>query len=151
MSSNVSGGEARKGLGDRARVFKKTVIVIYNNKLTHISRVRDALASAQENQKEYSDKRNRGNLNVSIEGDLVLLDTKNLTLKVASSVESNKLNHRFIRLFVVLVRHGAACTIDHPKSMATLPTFYVGRCKRYHDPQGYSPHREEDLGESSPL
>ncbi|POM69240.1 Pol protein [Phytophthora palmivora] len=38
--------------------------------------------------------------------------------------------------FAVLARHGAAYTIDLPKSMATHPTFYVGRLKRYHDPLG---------------
>ncbi|POM79517.1 Pol protein [Phytophthora palmivora] len=31
---------------------------------------------------------------------------------------------------------GTAYTIDLPKSMATHPTFYVGRLKRYHDPLG---------------
>ncbi|POM79647.1 LOW QUALITY PROTEIN: Pol protein [Phytophthora palmivora] len=40
---------------------------------------------------------------------------------------SNKLKHRFIGPFAVLDRHGAAYAIDLPKSMATHPTFYVGR------------------------
>ncbi|POM77237.1 Pol protein [Phytophthora palmivora] len=71
------------------------------------------MASAQDRQKEYSDKHARGNLN-----------TKNLPLKVVSSVESNKLKHRFIGPFAILARHGAAYTIDLPKSMATHPPQY---------------------------
>ncbi|POM63219.1 Pol protein, partial [Phytophthora palmivora] len=57
---------------------------------------------------------------------------------------SNKLKHRFIGPFAVLARHGAAYTIDLPKSMATHPTFYVGRVKRYHDPLGLPSRTEED-------
>ncbi|POM63266.1 Pol protein [Phytophthora palmivora] len=88
------------------------------------------MALAQDRQKEYSDKHGRGNL-------------------VVSSVESNKLKHRFIGPFAVLVRHGAAYTIDLSKSMATHPTFYVGRLKRYHDPLGPPSHRtEEEQGET---
>ncbi|POM79963.1 Pol protein [Phytophthora palmivora] len=97
------------------------------------------MASAQDRQKKYSDKHGRGNL-----------DTKNLPLKVVNSVESNKLKHRFIGPFAVLARHGAAYTIDLPKSMATHPTFYVGRLKRYHDPLGLPSQTEEDQGENSP-
>ncbi|POM81544.1 Pol protein [Phytophthora palmivora] len=90
------------------------------------------MASAQDRQKEYSDIKGRGNL------------------KVVSSVESNKLKHRFIGPFAVLARHGAAYTIDLPKSMATHPTFYVGRLKRYHDPLGLPSRTEEDQSENSP-
>ncbi|POM61160.1 Pol protein [Phytophthora palmivora] len=75
--------------------------------------------------------------------ELDLLNTKNLPLKVVSSVESNKLKHRFIGPFAVPARHGAAYTIDLPKSMATHPTFYVGRLKRYHEPLGLSPRTEK--------
>ncbi|POM58728.1 Hypothetical protein PHPALM_36588 [Phytophthora palmivora] len=35
--------------------------------------------------------------------------------------------------------------------MATHPTFYVGRLKRYHDPLGLPSRTEEDQDESSPL
>ena len=66
--------------------------------------------------------------------ELVLLDARNLPLRAVSSVESNKLKHRFIGPFTVLSRHGAAYTIDLPESMATHPKFYVGRLKQYHDP-----------------
>ncbi|POM67904.1 Pol protein [Phytophthora palmivora] len=109
----------------------------------------DAMTSAQDKQKEYSDK-HRGNLSAFKEGELVLLDIKNLPLKVVSSVESNKLKHRFIGPFAVLARHGAAYTIDLHKSMATHPTFYVGRLKRYHDPLGPPSPTEEGQGENSP-
>ncbi|POM61146.1 Pol protein [Phytophthora palmivora] len=108
------------------------------------------MASAQDKLKEYSDGNARGNLNVFKVGKLVLLDTKNLPLKLVSSVESYKVKHRFIGPFAVLARHGAAYTIDLPKSMATHPTFYVGRLKRYHDPLGLPSRMEEDQGESSP-
>ncbi|POM65109.1 Pol protein [Phytophthora palmivora] len=102
------------------------------------------MASAQDRQKGYSDKHARRNLSVSQTGELVLLDTKNLALKVVSSVESNKFKHRFIGPFEVLDRHGAAYTIDLPKSMVTHPTFNVGRLKRYHDPLGLPCRTEED-------
>ncbi|POM65037.1 Pol protein [Phytophthora palmivora] len=78
--------------------------------------------------------------------DASIVNTKTLPLKVVSSVESNKLKHRFIGPFAVLARHGAAYTIDLPKSMATHPTFYVGRLKRYHDPLGPLSQTEEDQG-----
>ncbi|KAG4226474.1 hypothetical protein PC116_g25119 [Phytophthora cactorum] len=94
------------------------------------------MAIAQDRQNEYSDIHRRGNVNVFKVGDLVLLDTRNLPLATVSSVRSNKLKHRFIGPFAVLARHGASYTIDLPKSIKTHPTFYVGRLKRYHDPQG---------------
>ncbi|POM66166.1 Pol protein [Phytophthora palmivora] len=108
------------------------------------------MASTQDKQKEYSDKKGRGNLTVFKQGELVLLDTKNLPINLISSVGSNKLKHRFIGPFAVLARHGAAYTIDLPKSMATHPTFYVGRLKRYHDSLGPPSRTEEDQGEDSP-
>ncbi|POM62180.1 Pol protein [Phytophthora palmivora] len=55
------------------------------------------MALAQDKQKEYSDKKGRGNLTVFKRG-------------------SNQLKHRFIGSFAVLARHGAAYTIDLPKS-----------------------------------
>ncbi|POM66629.1 Pol protein [Phytophthora palmivora] len=85
------------------------------------------MASAQDKQMEYSDK-GRGNLSVVKE-------------------ESNKLKRRFIGPFAVLTRHGAAYTIDLPKSMTTHPTFYAGGLKRYHDPLG-PPSRTEELTSS---
>ncbi|POM68975.1 Pol protein [Phytophthora palmivora] len=152
VASIVSGGEARIAFSSQVseiepESLKRQLSSFIDNRLTLISRVRDAMALAQDKQKEYSD-RNRGNLSVFKEGELVLLDTKNLQLKVVSSVESNKLKHRFIGPFAVLARHGAAYTIDHPKSMATHPTFYVGRLNRYHDPLGLPSRTEEGQGEN---
>ncbi|POM80238.1 Pol protein [Phytophthora palmivora] len=89
------------------------------------------MASDQDRQKEYSDKHGIGNLCVF-------------------KRESNKLKHRSIGHFAALDIHGAAYTIDLLKSMATHPTFYVGRLKRYHDPLGPSPRTEEGQGESTP-
>ncbi|POM69458.1 DNA/RNA polymerase [Phytophthora palmivora] len=40
----------------------------------------------------------------------------------------------------------AAYIVDRPKSMATHPTFYVGRLKRCHDPLGPPSLMEEDQG-----
>ncbi|KAJ8524157.1 hypothetical protein ON010_g16961 [Phytophthora cinnamomi] len=51
------------------------------------------------------------------------------------SAEGNQLKHCFIGPVTALTRNGAAWTIDLPKSMTTHPTFYMGRLKRYHDPQ----------------
>jgi hypothetical protein len=82
------------------------------------------------------------------EGDLVLLDTRNLPLNTVSAVGSNKLKHRFIGPFAVLSRHGAAYAIDLPKSMTTHSTFYVCRLKRYHDPQEAAGRRIDYLLEA---
>ncbi|KAG4040702.1 hypothetical protein PC123_g23762 [Phytophthora cactorum] len=152
-SSILSGGEARKALSSqvsdlRPVSLRKQVESFIDTRLNVINRVRDAMAIAQDRQKEYSDKHGRGNVNVFKVGDLVLLDTRNLPLATVSSVGSNKLKHRFIGPFAVLARHDASYTIDLPKSMKTHPTFYVGRLKRYHDPQGpaapQASHEEED-------
>lgn len=140
-SSILSGGEARKALSSqvsdvRPVSLRKQVESFMDTKLNIVSRVRDAMTAAQDKQKEYSDKQGRGNLSIFEVGDLVLLDTRNLPLDTVSSVGSNKLKHCFIGPFAVLARHGASYTIDLPKSMTTHPTFYVGRLKRYFDPQG---------------
>ncbi|POM64908.1 Pol protein, partial [Phytophthora palmivora] len=97
-------GRARKAFSSQASEIepaslKRQLSSFIDDRRTLISRIRDAMALAQDKQKEYSDKTSRGNLNVFKEGDLVLLDTKNLPLKAVSSVESNKLKHRFIGPF----------------------------------------------------
>ncbi|POM63144.1 DNA/RNA polymerase, partial [Phytophthora palmivora] len=61
--------------------LKRQLSSFFDDRLTLISRVRDAMASAQDKQMEYSDRNTRGNLNVFTVGELVLLDTKNLPLK----------------------------------------------------------------------
>ncbi|POM71564.1 Pol protein [Phytophthora palmivora] len=141
VASIVSGGETRKAFssqvsGIEPESLKRQLSSFIDDRLTLISRTKD--------------KHGSGNLDVFKKGELVLLDTKNLPLKVVSSVESNKLKHRFIGPFAVLARHGTAYTIDLPKSMATHPTFYVGRLKRYHDPLGPPNQTEGGQGENSP-
>ncbi|POM62907.1 LOW QUALITY PROTEIN: Pol protein [Phytophthora palmivora] len=155
VASTISGGEARKAFSSQVSEIepaslKRQLASFIDNRLALISRVRDAMVSATDKQKKYSDKTSKGNLNVFKEGDLVILDTKNLPLKVVSSVGSYQLKHRFIGPIAVLARHGTTYTIDLPKPMATHPTFYVGRLKRYHDPLDPSPRTEEGQGESSP-
>ncbi|POM64638.1 Pol protein [Phytophthora palmivora] len=125
--SIVSGGEARKAFSSQvseieSESLKRQLSSFIDDRLMLISRVRDAMASAQHRQNEYTDKHGRGNL----------------------------AKHRFIGPFVVLARHGAAYTIDLPKSMATRPTFYVGRLQWYHDLLGPPSRTEEDQGEGSP-
>ncbi|POM64660.1 Pol protein [Phytophthora palmivora] len=124
----VSGGEAPKTFSSQVSDIELKSLKIHfssiiDDRLTLIGPVREAMASAPDRQKEYSDKRSRGNLS----------DFK---------TESNKLKHRLIGL------HGAA---DLPKSMATHSTFCVGRLKRYHDPLGPPSRAEDDQGENSPL
>ncbi|KAG3128230.1 hypothetical protein C6341_g24652 [Phytophthora cactorum] len=103
-ASIISGGEARKALFSqvsdlRPVSVRKKVESFIDTTLNVINRVRDAMAIAQDRQKEYSDKHGRGNVNVFKVGDLVLLDTRNLPLDTVSSVGSNKLKHRFIGPF----------------------------------------------------
>ncbi|GMF57092.1 unnamed protein product [Phytophthora fragariaefolia] len=143
QSSCPSGGGARKELSSqvsdvRLVSLRKLLSTFVDNRLNVTSRVRGAMAQAQDRHKAYSDRNGRGNLNVFHVGDLVLLDTTNLPLDTVSSGGSNKLKHRFIGPFAVLGRHANAYTIDLPTSMKTHPTFYLGRLKRCHDPQGQS-------------
>ncbi|POM79928.1 Pol protein [Phytophthora palmivora] len=93
-------GEARKAFSSLVSEIEPESLqrqlssLIDNNRLTLISRVRDVMASAQDKQqKEYSDRKGRGNLNVFKTSELVLLDTMSLSLNVVSAVESNKLKH----------------------------------------------------------
>ncbi|POM64844.1 Pol protein [Phytophthora palmivora] len=100
-ASIVSRGEDWKAFSPQVSEIKPASLKIQlssflDDRLTLNSRAGDAMASANDKQKEYSHTRSRGKLNLFKEGDLVLLDIKNLPLKVVSSVESNKLKHRFI-------------------------------------------------------
>ncbi|POM71290.1 Pol protein [Phytophthora palmivora] len=87
-SSFVNGEEARKAFSSQVSKIEPESLQRQLSSFI-VDRVRDAMAFAQDGQKEYSDKTSRGNLNVFKERDLVLLDTKSLPLKVVSSVESN--------------------------------------------------------------
>jgi hypothetical protein len=53
------------------------------------TRVRDAMAAAQDRQKENSDRHGRANTNVFEIGDLVLLNARNLPTQAVSAVGSN--------------------------------------------------------------
>ncbi|POM60301.1 LOW QUALITY PROTEIN: Pol protein [Phytophthora palmivora] len=102
-ASIIGVGEARKAFSSQVSAIepeslKRQMSSVLDDRLTLISRVRGTMTSAQDKRKEYSDKISRGNLNVFKEGDLVLLDTKPLPLKVVISVDSNKLKHRVIGL-----------------------------------------------------
>ncbi|KAG3027866.1 hypothetical protein PC120_g5191 [Phytophthora cactorum] len=113
----LSGGESRKALSFqvsdlRPVSLRKQVESFIDTRLNVINRVRDAMAIAQDSQKEYSDKHGRGNVNVFKVGDLVLLDTRNRPVDTVSSVGSNKLKHRFIVPFAVLTRHEACRSPD---------------------------------------
>jgi hypothetical protein len=96
------------------------------------TRVRDAMAAAQDRQKENSDRHGRANTNVFEIGDLVLLNARNLPTQAVSAVGSTKLRPRFVGPFSVIGVHGNAYTLDLPSAMATHPTFYVGMLKPYH-------------------
>ncbi|POM77251.1 Pol protein [Phytophthora palmivora] len=107
VASIVNGREARKVFSSQVseiepEPLKRQLSSFIDDRLTLTSRVRDAMASAQDKQKEFSNKKGRGNLTV---------------LNKVSSVGSDKLQPRFIGPFAVLARHGAAYTIDLPKSM----------------------------------
>jgi hypothetical protein len=90
------------------------------------------MAAAQDRQKDNSDRHGRANTNVFENGDLVLLNAKNLPTQAVSAVGSTKLWPRFVGPFSVIGIHGNAYTLDLPSVMATHLTFYVGMLKPYH-------------------
>ena len=106
----------------------------------------DAIAQAQDRQKEQADKHGRKNTYKFRVGDLVLLSTANLPEYVVSNLGSNKLLPRFIGPFKVTACKGDAYTIDIPTSMKLHPTFYVGRLKPYLPSVSAKP-TEPDKGE----
>ncbi|GMF52883.1 unnamed protein product [Phytophthora fragariaefolia] len=64
--------------------------------------VRDAMAAAQDTQKEQSDREGRKNTQVFQLGDQVLLNAKNLPTQAVSAVGSTKLRPRFVGPFTVI-------------------------------------------------
>ncbi|KAE8907687.1 hypothetical protein PF005_g208 [Phytophthora fragariae] len=135
-ASNLGGGEANaedpRGLkGPRTSVKRNLLSYIETGEAVR-QRVRDAMAAAQDTQKEHSDHQGRKNTHVFQLGDQVLLNAKNLPTQAVSAVGSTKLRPRFVGPFTVIGVHGHAYTLDLPSSMATHLTFYVGLLKPYH-------------------
>ncbi|KAE8901559.1 hypothetical protein PF003_g14372 [Phytophthora fragariae] len=134
-ASNLGRGEA---IAEGPRGLKGIRTSVKRNLLSFIEtgeavrqRVRDAMASAQDTQKEQSDHQGRTNTQVFEVGDQVLLNAKNLPTQAVSAVGSTKLRPCFVGPFTVIGVHGHAYTLDLPSSMATHPTFYVGLFKPY--------------------
>ncbi|KAE9220639.1 hypothetical protein PF004_g13278 [Phytophthora fragariae] len=133
--SNLGGGEANaedpRGLkGFRTSVKRNLLSFIETGEVVR-QRVRDAMAAAQNTQKEPSDRQGRKNTQVFQLGDQVLLNAQNFPTQAVSAVGSTKLRPRFVAPFTVIGVHGHAYTLDLPSSMATNPTFYVGLLKPY--------------------
>jgi hypothetical protein len=108
-----------------------------NERLAIIRKVRDALARAQEKQKEYADRHGRKNKEHFSVGDAVLLSTHNLPKEAISNLPggTTKLLPRYIGPFKVLKEvSDVNYQLDIPSAMKLHPVFYVGRLKRYVDP-----------------
>ncbi|GMF44027.1 unnamed protein product [Phytophthora fragariaefolia] len=133
--SNLGGGEANaegpRGLQGLQSSVKRNLLSFIETGEAVRQRVRDAMAAAQDTQKEQSDRQGRKNTQVFQLGDQVLLYAKNLPTQAVSAVGSTKLRPRFVGSFTVIGVHGHAYTLDLPSSMATHPTFYVGLLKPY--------------------
>ena len=113
-------------------------------RINTVRRVRDAMAEAQDLQKEQADKNGRKNVSVFTEGQYVLVSTKNIANAAVSSLGSSKLLPRFIGPFKVLKRTGTAYTLDLPSWIKIHPTFYVGLLKEYLRPEeGHPPVADE--------
>ncbi|KAE9264174.1 hypothetical protein PR003_g32889, partial [Phytophthora rubi] len=134
-ASNLGGGEANvedpRGLKGLRTSVKRNLLSFIETSEAVRQRVRDAMAAAQDTQKEHSDRQGRKNTLVFKLGDQVLLNAKNLPTQAVSAVGSTKLRPRFVGPFTVIGVHGHAYTLDLPSSMATHPTFYVGLLKPY--------------------
>lgn len=134
----------------------QTQILGFVNKRQAIVRfVRDAIAQAQDQQKEQADKHGRRNMFKFKVGDLVLLNATDLPEHAVSNLGSRKLLPRFIGPFKILKCNGDAYTIDIPTSMRLHPTFYVGRLKPYlpsgsADPTASAEGDSPDVGELRP-
>ncbi|GMF24202.1 unnamed protein product [Phytophthora fragariaefolia] len=147
-ASNLGGREANaedsRGLKGLRTSVKRNLLSIIETGEAVRQRVRDAMAAAQDRQKENSDRHGRANTQVFQVGNQVLLNAKNLPIAAVSAVGSTKLRPRFIGAFTVIGVYGHAYTMDLPPAMATHPTFYVGLLKPYHpaaaiDPSGSAP------------
>ena len=134
--AHSSGGGARQSLASQLSAISKAAVrssvdEFVSTRVNVITRVRDAMAEAQDLQKEQADKRGRKNENVFKEGDFVLVSTKNMANDAVSSLGSSKLLPRFLGPFKILKRSGLAYTLDLPSWIRIHPTFYVGLLKPY--------------------
>ncbi|KAE9128116.1 hypothetical protein PF010_g4621 [Phytophthora fragariae] len=150
-ASNLGGGGANakdpRGLKGLRTSVKRNLLSFIETGEAVRERVRDAIAAAQDTQKEQSDCQGRKNTQVFKRGDQVLLNAKNLPTQAVSAVDSTKLRPRFVGPFTVIRIHGHAYTLDLPSSMATHPTFYVGLLKPYRPAGAVEP--EEPTGSQS--
>ncbi|CAI5715548.1 unnamed protein product [Peronospora effusa] len=114
--------------------------------ITH--KVRDAMASAQDKLKQYADQHGRKNNEHFSVGAKVLLSTATLPKHAISVLPSGttKLLTRFIGPFTVAEEVGDLnYRLTLPPYMKTHPVFYVGRLKRYVDPEDITyPHRSNE-------
>jgi len=100
-----------------------------------LQRVREKMAESQDIQKRYADARGRNNQHIFNIGDLVLLSTKDLSTSALPTMQSNKLQPRFLGPFKVLKRIGeVSYKLDIPSYLRLHPTFYVGKLKPYVPP-----------------
>ncbi|KAE8985042.1 hypothetical protein PR002_g22756 [Phytophthora rubi] len=151
LASSLGGGEANaddpRGLKGLGTSVKRNLLSFIETGDAVRQRVRDAMAAAQDTQKEQSDRQGRKNTHVFKLGDQVLLDAKNIPTQAVSAVGSTNLRPRFVGPFTVIGVHGHAYTLDLPSSMATHPTFYVGLLKPYRPAGAVEP--EEPTGSQS--
>ena len=109
-----------------------------DERLAITRKVRDATASAQDKQKQYADQNGRKiNERFSV-GDKVLLSTSTLPKHAVSVLPggTTKLLPRFIGPYTVVEEVGDLnYRLSLSPYMKTHPVFYVGRLKRYVDPQ----------------
>ncbi|GMF49000.1 unnamed protein product [Phytophthora fragariaefolia] len=153
-ASNLEGGGAGakdvRGLKGLRPSVKRNLLSFIESGEAVRQRVRDAMAAAQDRQKENSDRHGRADSHVFQVGDQVLLNAKNLPIPAVSTVGSTKLRPRFIGPFTVIGVHGHAYTLDLASAMATHPTFYVGLLKPYHPVAAIDPsvltRRQDPLG-----
>ena len=111
---------------------------VVDERLAITRKVRDAMASAQDKQKEYADQHGRKNNEHFSVGDKVLLSTATLPKNAISVLPcgTTKLLPRFIGPFTVVEEVGDLnYRLTLPPYMKTHPVFYVSRLKRYVDPQ----------------
>ncbi|KAE8997313.1 hypothetical protein PR003_g14932 [Phytophthora rubi] len=99
-ASNLGEGEANaedpRGLKGLRTSVKRNLLSFIETGEAVRQRVRDAMADAQDTQKEQSDRQGRKNTHVFKLGDQVLLNAKNLPTQAVSAVGSTKRRPRFV-------------------------------------------------------